>query len=131
MPGRIYFIEKDGNSGLRAIEQPEARMSALEGLNIEYGTLAVLSDVGINIAKGRVAAGAVVPPHAGDSLYGLYVLTGSGQLTLNADDGKLVSRISFEPGDLIVFPPHARHGWINDGTETFEWLGVDISEIKA
>ncbi len=124
--GNVYIINSNQDGALSVTSTPPEAYAELEGLNINYGTVASLGDLGVTIAKGHVPANALVPPHAGDSHYALFVLSGSGELTLNLEDGTETSRMAFRPGDLIVFPPHAQHGWINQG-EDMEWLGVDIA----
>lgn len=93
---------------------------------MQYGVLTEVSGTKVSIARGHVDAGGVVPPHAGDIYYALYILNGSGRLTLNKPSGEETESLEFAPNDLIVFPPHSHHGWIN-GDKPFDWLSVDIA----
>ncbi len=123
--GNIVTIETDNVGVLTAHNSSPGNFEAVDGLNINYGTIATLKSLGVTIAKGQVPANAVVPSHAGETHYALLVLSGTGELTLNLADGTETSRLSYKAGDLIIFPPNAYHGWINKG-EDMEWLGVDI-----
>lgn len=103
------------------------KFDAVPELGIEYAVLAELPGKRVTFAKGRVPAGGEVPMHAGPNDYALFVTQGSGQLTLYNADGEETDRLPFAAGDLIMFPPNAEHGWINESDNAFEWLGVDLA----
>lgn len=124
---KVHVIARSSDGTLSSDSSVAGTYEALEGLNINYATVMPLEALGVTVARGHVSAGKSVPPHAGDTNYALYVLSGTGHLTLCDDNGKETGRIAFAPGDLIVFPPHAQHGWINGG-EDMEWLGIDFAK---
>ncbi|MDG4674938.1 cupin domain-containing protein [Shinella sp. 838] len=116
----------DNGGALSVATAAADRLTPADGLNLDYSSIAELAGQGITIARGHVAAGASVPPHAAPTTYALFVLRGAGILTLHAADDAQTAEIAFKPGDLIVFPPNAKHGWVN-GDDAFEWFGVDIA----
>ncbi len=124
-PGAVHLIVEEGDGGLVARSAPAAELTPVAGMNFAYGTVHEVGTQGVTIARGHVAAGCIVPPHAGENSYVLYVVSGAGTLTLCDVADAVVGRVQFGPGDLIVFPPNARHGWVN-GSDDFQWLGVDI-----
>lgn len=123
--GSVVTIEIDDAGALTTYKSSPGNFEAVDGLNINYGTIATLKSLGVTIAKGQVPANAIVPSHAGETHYALLVLSGTGELTLSLADGTETSRVPYKAGDLIIFPPNAHHGWLNKG-EDMEWLGVDI-----
>ncbi len=126
MAGNILTPEIRGES-LTCTSRPAATAEPLEGLQIDYAILADRADFGMRFARGTVAPGATVPPHAGPNDYAMYVLSGEGYLTLHNSENAEVDRIAFAAGDLILFPPNANHGWVNSSKTEFTWFGVDIS----
>lgn len=104
-------------------------LEELEGLNLSYASLLAVPESGVTLARGRVEPGQAVPPHAAESRYLMLVLSGEGSLTLMREgQDEPDCEVAYRPGLLIDLPPHARHGWVNDGAEPFEWLGVDIAQ---
>jgi quercetin dioxygenase-like cupin family protein len=59
----------------------------------------------------------------------LYVVSGTGKMTLNDKDGKKYGDITYKPDDVILFQPHTWHGWVN-GDTPFEFLGFDMQAPK-
>lgn len=127
MAGDIYKIESGGDGMLQAKQLPATEMSSVDALNMSYGVSVELEAAGVSFARGEIAPGKEVPAHSGPNLYGLYIISGTGRLTLADRDGKVTSDIAYKPDDLIVFEPGAMHGWKNDGDAAMKWLGVDIS----
>lgn len=127
MAGRIYKVEKGSKTAWIANELPGADMQPVDELGIDYGTAVELADVGVTFARGAIEPGTEVPGHAGPNLYGLYIISGSGLLTLTDETGKVTSELNYQPDDLIIFEAGAMHGWKNDGETAMEWLGIDIA----
>ena len=126
MAAETYVLRPGAGGVLTPQKQPGSAMQEIDGMNFAYGVLVDLPDVGVTLARGVVPPGAEVPAHAGPNLYALHVLSGFGQLTLYDTDQNPTGTLPFEPGTLLVFPPDAQHGWINEGTEDFVWFGVDL-----
>jgi oxalate decarboxylase/phosphoglucose isomerase-like protein (cupin superfamily) len=61
--------------------------------------------------------------------YVLYVISGTGKMTLNDKDGKQYGEINYKPDDILLFHPHTWHSWVN-GDKPFEFLGFDMQEKK-
>jgi quercetin dioxygenase-like cupin family protein len=82
---------------------------------------------GINVMRGHVDANGSIALHEGpeEQTYVLYVISGTGKMTLNDKAGKKYGEITYKPDDVILFQPHTWHGWIN-GDTPFEFLGFDM-----
>ena len=65
--------------------------------------------------------------HEGPQQYILYVISGTGTLTLADKAGSTISTIGYKPDDVLVFQPSTYHGWKNDSGAAFEFLGVDLA----
>lgn len=100
----------------------------VEAMGFSYGHVLEIPERSVTIAKGTVSPGTEVPNHAGPNRYVMYVVAGQGQLVLYDKDGACTGRIAFAPGALIDFAPDAPHGWVVEGGEAFEWLGIDLSD---
>ena len=61
--------------------------------------------------------------------YILYVVAGTGKLTLNGKGGEQIGEITYKPDDVIVFQPQTLHGWVN-GDAAFEFLGFDMPVLR-
>ena len=85
----------------------------------------------INVMRGHVDANGSIALHEGpqEQGYVLYVIRGTGKMTLNDKDGKEYGEVSYKPDDILLFHPHTWHGWIN-GDTPFEFLGFDMQEKK-
>ncbi len=68
---------------------------------------------GINVMRGHVDANGLIALHEGpaEQTYVLYVISGTGKMTLNDKDGKKYGDITYKPDDVILFQPHTWHGW--------------------
>ncbi|MEV8467528.1 cupin domain-containing protein [Fluviibacterium sp. DFM31] len=128
MSGETYVLNADAGRVLAPEKQPAVEMARVEGMNFSYGVLADLPDAGVTFARGVVPPGKEVPAHAGPNLYALLVLSGTGRLTLFDDAQRPTGALDFAPGTLVVFPPGAQHGWINDSDADFVWFGVDLPD---
>ena len=82
---------------------------------------------GINVMRGHVDANGSIALHEGpeEQTYVLYVISGTGKMTLNDRAGKTYGEITYKPDDVILFQPHTWHGWVN-GDTPFEFLGFDM-----
>ena len=86
---------------------------------------------GINVMRGHVDANGSIALHEGpaEQTYVLYVISGTGKMTLNDKDGKQYDYITYKPDDVILFRPHTWHSWVN-GDTPFEFLGFDMQAPK-
>ncbi|MGH1464827.1 MAG: cupin domain-containing protein [Cognatishimia sp.] len=101
---------------------------AIPDMSMEYATIGDIAGRGVSFAKGCVPSGGIVPAHASPNDYAMFVIAGSGVLTLHDEgDGKETGRVAFNAGDIIIFAPESSHGWINESASDFEWFGVDIA----
>ena len=82
---------------------------------------------GINVMRGHVDANGSIALHEGpeEQTYVLYVISGTGKMTLNDKAGKTYGEITYKPDDVILFQPHTWHSWVN-GDTPFEFLGFDM-----
>ena len=82
--------------------------------------------------RGHVDANGLIALHEGpqEQGYVLYVISGTGKMTLNDKDGKKYGDITYKPDDVLLFHPHTWHGWIN-GDTPFEFLGFDMQGKKV
>jgi quercetin dioxygenase-like cupin family protein len=86
---------------------------------------------GINVMRGHVDANGSIALHEGpaEQTYVLYVISGTGKMTLNDKDGEQYDYITYKPDDVILFRPHTWHSWVN-GDTPFEFLGFDMQAPK-
>ena len=86
---------------------------------------------GINVMRGHVDANGLIALHEGpaEQTYVLYVISGTGKMTLNDKDGKQCGEVTYKPDDVLLFNPHTWHGWVNSDTP-FEFLGFDMQAPK-
>jgi quercetin dioxygenase-like cupin family protein len=94
-----------------------------------YATAFEMPGSALQIARGHVEPRGKVAAHEGAQQYILYVIRGSGQLTLIGANGEPIKEITYKPDDVIVFEPHTLHGWVN-GDEPFDFLGVDLPVLR-
>ncbi|MDV7145928.1 cupin domain-containing protein [Tropicimonas sp. TH_r6] len=126
------FVLKSGEGGVLIPEkQPSDYLEPYEALNFTFGVCAEIEEVGAKCGRGIVPPGAEVPVHAGDFHTALFVVSGRGHLVLYDLAGERTGQVPFEAGTLVVFPPGARHGWINESDEDFVWFGVDFYGAPA
>ena len=63
---------------------------------------------GINVMRGHVDANGSIALHEGPAEQGyvLYVISGTGKMTLNDKDGKQYGEVTYKPDDILLFHPH-------------------------
>ena len=80
--------------------------------------------------RGHVDPKGSIAVHEGPhQVYILYVITGTGKMTLNDKGGEQIGEITYKPDDVIVFQPKTLHGWVN-GDAPFEFLGFDMPVLR-
>jgi quercetin dioxygenase-like cupin family protein len=84
---------------------------------------------GVQVMRGHVDAKGSIAVHDGPQQYILYVIAGTGKMTLNGKGGEQIGEITYKPDDVIVFQPKTLHGWIN-GDAAFEFLGFDMPVLR-
>lgn len=94
-----------------------------------YGALYELPGAGIQVMRGHVDPNGSIAVHDGPQQYVLYVISGTGKMTLNGKDGAEIGEITYKPDDVIVFQPNTLHGWVNGGA-VFEFLGFDMPVLR-
>src|SRR5712664_2286982 len=94
-----------------------------------YTTAFEFPGAAIQIARGHVDAKGTIAVHDGKQQYILYVIGGTGKLTLNDSKGETIGDITYKPDDIIVFQPNTNHGWVN-GDTPFDFLGVDLPVLR-
>jgi quercetin dioxygenase-like cupin family protein len=78
-----------------------------------YAALYELPGAGIQVMRGHVDPKGSIAVHEGKGQYVLYVISGTGTLTLNGKSGEQIGEVTYKPEDVIVFQPNTLHGWIN------------------
>jgi quercetin dioxygenase-like cupin family protein len=141
--GDLTSIEVDPSGKAIAVKKesgklaPIADIGGIPNKGFNYGALYQVSpnsiDIGkgINVMRGHVDANGLIALHEGpaEQTYVLYVISGTGKMTLNDKDGKKYGDITYKPDDVILFQPHTWHGWVN-GDTPFEFLGFDMQAPK-
>jgi len=94
-----------------------------------YTTAFEMPGLGIQVARGHVDAKGTIAVHDGKQQYILYVISGTGKLTLNDSKGAPVGETSYKPDDVIIFQTNPMHGWVN-GDTPFEFLGIDLPPAR-
>jgi quercetin dioxygenase-like cupin family protein len=130
--GEVYVIE-NGTGGIpAAVKRDVPTLAAVpvmpngklnQGFN--YAMLYELPGAATHVMRGHVDAKGSIAIHEGPLPYILYVISGSGKLSLNDKDGSRIAEITYKPDDVIVFQPNTLHGWTN-GDAPFEFLGVEL-----
>jgi quercetin dioxygenase-like cupin family protein len=141
--GDLTSIELDPSGKAIAVKKDPAKLAAipdstkqeLGGIPMKgftYGAVHTVApnsiDIskGINVMRGHVDAGGSIVVHEGpNQIYVLYVISGTGKMTLNDKEGKEYGDITYKPDDVILFNPHTWHGWVN-GDKPFEFFGFDM-----
>jgi quercetin dioxygenase-like cupin family protein len=130
--GDVYVVENSQGKKPIVVKKDSFALAAVPAMGegkpnqgFTYTTAFELAGSGIQIARGRVDPKGTIAVHEGLNQYILYVIGGSGQLTLNGKNGESVGDLTYKVGDIIVFQPQTLHGWVN-GNEPFEFLGVDL-----
>jgi quercetin dioxygenase-like cupin family protein len=128
----IYVIESGQGNKAVAVKKEAAALVAVPAMpdgkpnqGFNYAKLYELPDAGTHVMRGHVDAKGTIAVHEGPLPYILYVISGSGKLSLNDTGGAQIGEITYKPDDVIVFQPNTLHGWTN-GDSAFEFLGVEL-----
>lgn len=134
--GEVYVIETSQGSKPIAVKKDTSALAAVPNMGegkpnqgFTYGALYELPGAGVQVMRGHVDAKGSIAVHDGLSQYILYVIAGSGKLTLNGKGGEQIGEVTYKPDDVIVFQPHTLHGWINSDS-AFEFLGFDMPVLR-
>jgi quercetin dioxygenase-like cupin family protein len=141
--GDLTSIEVDPSGKAIAVKKEPGKLAPIPDISgipnkgFNYGALyqvppnSIDIGKGINVMRGHVDANGLIALHEGpaEQTYVLYVLSGTGKMTLNDKDGKKYDDITYKPDDVILFQPHTWHSWVN-GDTPFEFLGFDMQAPK-
>jgi quercetin dioxygenase-like cupin family protein len=134
--GEVYVIETSQGSKPIAVKKDTSALAAVPSMGegrpnqgFTYGALYELPGAGIGVMRGHVDPKGSIAVHDGAQQYVLYVIAGTGKLTLNGKDGAEIGSVTYKPDDVIVFQPHTLHGWVN-GDAAFEFLGFDMPVLR-
>ena len=118
--GEVYVIESSQGSKPIAVKKDTSPLAAVPMMadgksnqGFTYASIYELPGAGIQVMRGHVDPKGSIAVHDGASQYILYVIAGTGKLTLNGKGGEQISEITYKPDDVIVFQPKTLHGWIN------------------
>jgi quercetin dioxygenase-like cupin family protein len=130
--GDVYVIENGAGDKAVAAKKETSALAAVPVMpngsanrGFNYGMLYELPGAGTHVMRGHVDAKGTIAIHEGPLPYILYVISGSGKLSLNDKGGGQIGEITYKPDDVIVFQPNTLHGWTN-GDAPFEFLGVEL-----
>ena len=130
--GEIYVIENGQGKKAVAVKKETAALSAVPAMpdgkpnqGFNYAKLYELPGAEYPVMRGHVDAKGSIAVHEGPLPYVLYVISGSGRLSLNDAGGAQIGEVVYKPDDVIVFQPDTLHGWTN-GDTAFEFLGVEL-----
>jgi len=136
LAGEVYVIETSQGSKPIAVKKDTASLAAVPMMadgkanqGFAYAALYELPGAGIRVMRGHVDPKGSIAVHDGKGQYILYVISGTGKLTLNGKGGEQVGEVIYKPDDVIVFQPNTLHGWINEDT-AFEFLGFDMPVLR-
>jgi quercetin dioxygenase-like cupin family protein len=134
--GEIYVIETSQGSKPNAVKKDTSALAAVPKMGegkpnqgFTYGALYELLGAGVQVMRGHVDPKGSIAVHDGPQHYILYVIAGTGKVTLNGKGGEQIGEITYKPDDVIVFQPKTLHGWIN-GDAAFEFLGFDMPVLR-
>ena len=141
--GDLTSIEVDSTGKAIAVKKQPGKLAPVPDIDgrpnkgFNYGVTyqvppnSIDMSKGINVMRGHVDAHGSIALHEGpeEQTYVLYVISGTGKMSLNDKDGKKYGDISYKPDDVILFKPHTWHAWIN-GDTPFEFLGFDMQAPK-
>jgi quercetin dioxygenase-like cupin family protein len=134
--GEVYVIETSQGGKPIAVTKDTAALAAVPNMGegkpnqgFDYGSLYELPGAGIQVMRGHVDPKGSIAVHDGPQQYILYVIAGTGKLTLNGKGGEKIGELTYKPDDVIVFQPHTLHGWVN-GDAAFEFLGFDMPVLR-
>jgi quercetin dioxygenase-like cupin family protein len=94
-----------------------------------YAALYELPGAGVQVMRGHVDPKGSIAVHDGPQQYILYVIAGTGKMTLNGKGGEQIGEITYKADDVIVFQPKTLHGWVNRDA-AFEFLGFDMPVLR-
>jgi len=130
--GGIYVIENGQGNNPVAVKKEASALAAVpvmpngkQNQGFNYGMLYDLPGAATHVMRGHVDAKGSIAVHDGALPYILYVISGSGKLSLNDKGGGQIGEVAYKPDDVIVFQPNTLHGWTN-GDTAFEFLGVEL-----
>jgi quercetin dioxygenase-like cupin family protein len=131
--GEVYVVENGEANKPVAVKKETSALAAVPAMpngklnqGFSYGVLYELPGAAAHVMRGHVDAKGSIAVHEGALPYILYVISGSGKLSLNDKGGGQIGEITYKPDDVIVFQPNTLHGWSN-GDSAFEFLGVELS----
>jgi quercetin dioxygenase-like cupin family protein len=134
--GEVYVVETSQGSKPIAVKKDTSALAAVPNMGegkpnqgFTYGALYELPGAGVQVMRGHVDAKGSIAVHDGPQQYILYVIAGTGKMTLNGKGGEQIGEITYKPDDVIVFQPKTLHGWIN-GDAAFEFLGFDMPVLR-
>jgi len=134
--GEVYVIETSQGSKPIAVKKDVSALEAVPKMadgkpnqGFTYGALYELPGAGIRVMRGHVDPKGSIAVHDGPQQYILYVVAGTGKLTLNGKGGEQIGEVTYKPDDIIVFQPQTLHGWIN-GDTAFEFIGFDMPVLR-
>src|SRR6476620_7290457 len=111
--GEVYVIETSQGSKPIAVKKDTASLAAVPTMadgkanqGFAYAALYELPGVGIRVMRGQVDPKGSIAVHDGKGQYVLYVISGTGKLTLNGKGGEQIGEITYKPEDVIVFQPN-------------------------
>src|SRR5260370_27021730 len=121
--GDLTSIEVDPSGKAIAVKKEPGKLAPIPDIGgipnkgFNYGALyqvppnSIDIGKGINVMRGHVDANGLIALHEGpaEQTYVLYVISGTGKMTLNDKDGKKDGDITFNPDDVILFHPPTRH----------------------
>jgi quercetin dioxygenase-like cupin family protein len=130
--GEVYVIENGQGNKPLAVWKETSALTAVPAMpngksnrGFNYGMLYELPGAAAHVMRRHVDAKGSIAIHEGPLPYILFVISGSGKLSLNDKGGGQISEITYKPDDVIVFQPNTLHGWSN-GESAFEFLGVEL-----
>jgi quercetin dioxygenase-like cupin family protein len=130
--GEVYVVENGQGNKPVAVKKETSALAAVPAMpngksnqGFNYGMLYELPGAAAHVMRGHVDAKGSIAIHEGSLPYILYVISGSGKLSLNDKGGGQIDEITYKPDDVIVFQPNTLHGWSN-GDSAFEFLGVEL-----
>jgi len=132
LAGEVYVIENGAGKKAAAVKKEAPALAAVPAMpdgkknqGFNYAMLYDMPGAATHVMRGHVDAKGTIAVHQGALPYILYVVSGSGKLSLNDEGGGQIGEITYKPDDVIVFQPNTLHGWTN-GDTPFEFLGVEL-----
>lgn len=137
--GDVYTIQNDADGVPVVVDLPPFALQELASMGTDkpnagfsYATALTHESSGIQIGRGRIAAGGMSAAHASPNRYILYVVAGSGTLVLfDKHDVQTGTTIAYKPEDVIVFEPNVVHAWQNASQTPLDFVGVDLPPSRV